>query len=137
MDLTIIKQTVLVLDSTVLLSYLHWEGLGLRLTAYFDGNVKIPSSEQATKEIAYANASSKRRYPANGVTGNYFHLDLVGYTDKPMANVGLKSYKQKGWLGNFMDPCITSDYRDMKLYYFKCICSDENSKYNHVGAQDR
>ncbi|PQE21196.1 hypothetical protein CJF31_00012137 [Rutstroemia sp. NJR-2017a BVV2] len=65
------------------------------LTAYFDGNAKIPSSEQATKEIAYAKAFSKRRYPAHGATGNYFHLDLVGYTDKLMADVGLESHKQK------------------------------------------
>jgi dimethylaniline monooxygenase (N-oxide forming) len=95
------------------------EAQAIWVTAYFDGNAKIPSREQATKEIAYANAFSKRRYPAQGTTGNYFHLGLVGYTDKLMADVGLNSHKQKGWLGNFMDPCIASDYRDTKREYLQ------------------
>ncbi|KAJ8065573.1 hypothetical protein OCU04_006252 [Sclerotinia nivalis] len=93
------------------------EAQAIWITAYFDRNVKLPSEEQAKKEIAYANAFSKRRYPAHGATGNYFHLDLVGYTDKLMADVGLKSHKQKGWLGNFMNPCIASDFKDMKYEY--------------------
>lgn len=93
------------------------EAQAIWITAYFDRHVKLPSKEQATKEIAYANAFSKRRYPAHGTTGNYFHLDLVGYTDKLMADVGLKSHKQKGWLGNFVDPCIASDFKDMKDEY--------------------
>ncbi|PQE07410.1 flavin-binding monooxygenase protein [Rutstroemia sp. NJR-2017a WRK4] len=95
------------------------EAQAIWVTAYFDGNAKIPPSEQARKEIAYANAFSKRRYPTHGATGNYFHLDLVGYTDKLMADVGLESHKQKGWLGNFMDPCVASDYKDMKREYLQ------------------
>ncbi|ESZ97631.1 putative dimethylaniline monooxygenase [Sclerotinia borealis F-4128] len=93
------------------------EAQAIWVTAYFDHNVKLPSNEQAIKEVAYANAFSKRQYPAHGATGNYFHLDLVGYTDKLMADVGLTSHKQKGWLGNFMDPCIASDFKDMKDEY--------------------
>jgi dimethylaniline monooxygenase (N-oxide forming) len=95
------------------------EAQAIWVTAYFDGNAKIPPSEQARKEISYANAFSKRRYPTHGATGNYFHLDLVGYTDKLMADVGLESHKQKGWLGNFMNPYIASDYKDVKGEYLQ------------------
>ncbi|KAM3085798.1 hypothetical protein ACMFMG_002859 [Clarireedia jacksonii] len=53
------------------------EAQAIWVTAYFDGNAKIPSSKQATKEIVYAHAFSKRRYSAHGATDNYFHLDLA------------------------------------------------------------
>lgn len=71
------------------------------------------------REVAYMSAFSKRRYPSHSAMGNYFHLDLVGYTDKLMADVGLVSHKQKGRLGNFVDPCLASDYKDMKREYLK------------------
>lgn len=53
----------------------------------------------------------------HGAKGNHFHLDLVGYTDRLMEDVGLTSHKQKGWLGDFMDPCIASDFKDVKDEY--------------------
>lgn len=69
------------------------------------------------KEIAYTTAFSKRGYPVHGAMGNYFHLDLAGYTDRLMEDVGLTSHKQKGWLRNFMDPCIASDFKNVKDEY--------------------
>lgn len=95
------------------------EAQAIWVTAFFDHNIKLPLKDQAMDEVAYNAAFSKRRYPSHGSTGNYFHLDLVGYTDKLMADVGLVSHKQKGFLGNFVNPCLANDYKDMKHEYLQ------------------
>jgi len=95
------------------------EAQAIWVTAYLDSKIRLPARDEAMKEVAYVNAFSKRRYPAHGATGNYFHLDLVGYTDKLLADVGLTSHKQKGSWANFVDPCLASDYKDMKDEYLK------------------
>ena len=95
------------------------EAQAIWVTAYFDHNTKLPPNDQAMQEVAYVAAFTKRRYPSHGVSGNYFHLDLVGYTDKLMADVNLVSHRQKGWYSNFVDPCLASDYRDMKHEYLQ------------------
>jgi hypothetical protein len=95
------------------------EAQAIWVAAYFDHNIERPSKDVALQEVAYNNAFSRRRYPTHGATGNYFHLDLVGYTDKLMQDVGLVSHKQKGWWANFVDPCLASDYKDMKREYLE------------------
>lgn len=92
------------------------EAQAIWTTAYFDGNVKLPPQEEAEREIAYMTAFCKRRYPSQGATGNFFHMDLVGYTDKLMNDVGLVSHR-KGWWQDLVSPCLASDFKDMRDEY--------------------
>ena len=74
------------------------EAQAIWATAYFDGNVKIPSLEQAQREVAYMNAFSRRRYPSQGEAGDFLFFELVWYTDKLLGEVGLKSHRKGWWL---------------------------------------
>jgi dimethylaniline monooxygenase (N-oxide forming) len=77
----------------------------------------LPPLEQAQQEIAYMNAFSRRRYPTRGTRGDYFFFELIWYTDKLMADVGLASHKGKGrwgWLwDDWVEPCLASDFKGM------------------------
>ena len=92
------------------------EAQAIWTTAYFDGNVKLPPLKEAKQEIAYMTAFCKRRYPSRGGAGNYFHTDLVPYTDKLMKDIGLKSHR-KGWWKDLVYPCLISDLKGMKDEY--------------------
>ncbi|KAL8721244.1 MAG: hypothetical protein Q9225_002021 [Loekoesia sp. 1 TL-2023] len=71
------------------------EAQAIWATAYLDANCVLPSLEQAEKEVAYMAAFSNRRYPSHGRKGNYFHMDLVGCTDKFLRDVGLVSHRKQ------------------------------------------
>lgn len=103
------------------------EAQAIWATAYFDGRVKLPPREEAEKEIAYMAAFSKRRYPSHGATGNYFHMDLVGYTDKLMKDVELVSHR-RGWWRDLVSPCLASDFKGMREEYL--------SKFGLQGEKD-
>lgn len=92
------------------------EAQAIWATAYFDGNVKIPPTEQAQKEIAYMNAFSRRRYPSRGAAGDFLFFELVWYTDKLMEEVGIKSHR-KGWWADWVEPCLASDFRHVTDKY--------------------
>ena len=98
-------------------SFRNAEAQAIWTTAYFDKKIELPETEQAEKEIAYMNAFSKRRYPTHGATGAYFHFDLVGYTDKLMRDIGLKSHRKGGWWADLTAPCLASDFKDIKDEY--------------------
>lgn len=98
-------------------SFRNAEAQAIWTTAYFDKNIRLPATEEAEKEIAYMNAFSKRRYPSHGATGAYFHFDLVGYTDKLMRDIGLKSHRKGGWWSDLTFPCLASDFKDIKDEY--------------------
>lgn len=104
------------------------EAQAIWTTAYFDKNIKLPETEQAEKEIAYMNAFSKRRYPSHGVTGAYFHFDLVGYTDKLMRDIGLTSHRKGWWWSDLTSPCLASDFKDIKDEYLAKFGSEGVSK---------
>ncbi|KJY01253.1 hypothetical protein TI39_contig298g00002 [Zymoseptoria brevis] len=61
-------------------------------TALFDGLVKLPSLDAMRKEIAWVNAFMKRRYPTHGAGGNHLQYDMMGYIDRLLGEVGLKSH---------------------------------------------
>jgi len=80
-------------------------------TAYLDGVMALPSYDEMQADIAYMNAFCRRRYPAYGGEGNYFHYDVVSYTDNLLAELGLSSHRKKGPWKNFVGPCFASDLR--------------------------
>ena len=92
------------------------EAQAIWATAFFDGNIKMPPPDQAQREIAYMNAFSKRRYPSHGAVGDNFFFELVWYTDKLLADVGLKSHL-KGWWANWVEPCLAMDFKHVKDEY--------------------
>ena len=94
------------------------EAQAIWATAFFDGNLKMPSLDQAQLEVAYMNAFSKKRYPSNGAVGDNYFFELVWYTDKLLADVGLKSHR-KGWWADWVEPCLTTDFRHMKDEYLR------------------
>lgn len=85
-------------------------------TAYLDGTIAQPQIDQARWEVAYMNAFSKWRYPAYGADGLFFFNDLLGYTDKLLRDVGLKSHRRDWWT-DWEAPCLASDLRDTKDEY--------------------
>ncbi|KAL8729918.1 MAG: hypothetical protein Q9181_004833 [Wetmoreana brouardii] len=95
------------------------EAQAIWATAYLDGNIVLPPQDQAEKDIAYMAAFSKRRYPAHGATGNYFHMDLVGYTDMLLRDVGMVSHRRRWWWQDFFYPCLASDFTQIKDEYLE------------------
>ena len=93
------------------------EAQAIWATARLDGNFKLPPQQQAEREVAYMAAFSRRRYPSHGVAGNYFNMDLVGYTDKLVQDLGLVSHRKRWWWQDFFLPCIASDYSGIKDEY--------------------
>ena len=97
------------------------EAQAIWATAYLDGNFQLPLQDQAEQEIEYMAAFSNRRYPNHGAAGNYFNMDLVGYTDKLVHDVGLVSHRRRWWWQDFFLPCVASDYSGIKDEYLaKC-----------------
>ena len=93
------------------------EAQAIWATAFLDGKVKLPPQKQAEREIAYMTAFSNRRYPSHGATGNYFHMDLIGYTDKLLQDVGLVSHRRRWWWQDFFYPCLANDFSHIKDEY--------------------
>lgn len=87
-------------------------------TAYLDRTIPLPTPEHMQQEIARTTAWCKRRYLNNGAAGNYLHYDLIGYTDKLLAEVGL-SCRKKGWFGDYFDPCEARDLLGPKREFLK------------------
>lgn len=94
------------------------EAQAIWATAFFDGNVQMPPMEQARHDIACMNALSAKRYPSHGAAGDYLFFQLISYTDKLLAEVGLNSHR-KGWWGNWVEPCLASDLKGMTAEYRK------------------
>ncbi|SMY21067.1 unnamed protein product [Zymoseptoria tritici ST99CH_1A5] len=78
-------------------------------TALFDGLIQLPSIDAMRKEIAWVNAFMKRRYPTHGAGGNYLQYDMMGYIDRLLGEVGLKSHLQVWWWRRWMFPMIAAD----------------------------
>ena len=84
--------------------------------AYLDGNISV-SEFDARLSISKTVAWYRRRYLNRGQMGNWFFFDAVDYTDMLLAELGLISHRQKGWLGNFFAPCKGSDLKHLVTEY--------------------
>ena len=85
-------------------------------TAYLDKKLILPDAEERQKEVALFTAWCRRRYLSNGERGNWITFELVGYTDKLLEQVGLKSHR-KGWFKDYFEPCKQSDFKGLKDEY--------------------
>jgi dimethylaniline monooxygenase (N-oxide forming) len=81
---------------------------GIWTTALFDGTIDLPSEDEMRKDVAYVNAFMRRRYPVQGMGGNYLQYDMMGYIDRLLGQVGLTSHI-KGWWTNLTFPMIAKD----------------------------
>ena len=84
--------------------------------AYLDGRIALPSENRMQKGIAFNNAFCRRRYPVYGSLGNFFYHDMTGYTDKLLAELGLRAHL-KWWWPWFTEPCLTVDFARSRLEF--------------------
>ena len=87
-------------------------------TAYLDGKVALPSLEERRQEIALFTAWCRRRYLNNGERGNWLTFELVGYTDRLLEQLGLRSHR-KGWRRDLFEPCRASDLAQLREEYIR------------------
>lgn len=94
--------------------------------AWLDGTLRNPPDyEDMQGDIAYVNAWCKRRYPANGGSGNYLHYDVIAYTDALLAEVGLSSHRKRSRFKDFFSPCLAGDLTGLIREYKDKVSSGE------------
>ena len=86
-------------------------------TAYLDKKLALPDASARQKEVALFTAWCQRRYLTNGEKGNWVTLELVGYTDRLLEQLGLKSHLKASWFRNYFEPCKQSDFKGLKDEY--------------------
>lgn len=84
--------------------------------AYLDKKVALPDAEERRKEAALFTAWCRRRYLSNGEKGNRITFEMVGYTDRLLEQLGLKTHR-KGWFRDCFEPCRQSDFRGLRDEY--------------------
>lgn len=87
-------------------------------TAYLDSHLPLPPLHERKGQIAEFVAWCRRRYLSNGEKGNWMAFEQAGYTDKLLAEVGLKSHR-KTWWRDFWAPARPEDFRGLKEEYAK------------------
>ncbi|KAK5122395.1 hypothetical protein LTR85_003979 [Meristemomyces frigidus] len=86
--------------------------------AGLDGKLRLPPQEAMEKDVAFTNAWCKRRYPVHGHMGNVLEFEMVAFTDRLLAELGLESHRLgerergtwSGWWMDLTDPCLAGDY---------------------------
>lgn len=94
-------------------------------TAYLDGKLALPSSQEQQKEVALFAAWNSRRYLSSGDEGNNMTFELVGYCDSLLQDLGLKSHR-RGWFKDLFAPFVASNFAGLKDEYSKKYGSDES-----------
>jgi len=87
-------------------------------TAYLDGKLKLPGLEEREREVALFVAWCRRRYLSNGEKGNHMTFEMMGYTDKLLAELGLRSH-HRGWFWDYFGPGTMSDLRGVGEEYVR------------------
>jgi len=59
----------------------------------------------------------KLRCPTYGLKGNFWNFDLFPYIDGCLGEVGLNSYKRKGWWNDLTKTLLISDLKGLKDEY--------------------
>lgn len=97
-------------------NFLAAEVQALWAVAYFDGNLELEDSS-IEREIDKTLAWCRKRYLNKGELGSWFYFDVVDYVDMLLAQLGLKSHRQKGWLKNFFAPMKAVDLKSLVEEY--------------------
>ena len=92
------------------------EAQSIWATAYLDNKLALPEAEKRQEEVALFTAWCRRRYLNNGEQGNWMTFELVGYTDRLLEQLGLKTHR-KGWFKDLFEPCRVSDFRGLEEEY--------------------
>lgn len=102
-------------------NFLASEVQALWAVAYLDGNLKL-ESRSTEREVDETIAWCRKRYLNKGELGSWFYFDVVDYADMLLAQLGLKSHRQKGWLRNLFAPVRAADLKDL-AYEYKSLYS--------------
>lgn len=79
--------------------------------AVLDGIHQVPPELNMEEDVAFIARWCAWRYPMDGWQGNRVEFEMVSYTDKLLAELGLSSHRNKGsWWADLTDPCLASDY---------------------------
>lgn len=84
--------------------------------AYLDKQLQLPSVKDRQLEIARQVAWCRRRYLSHGIGGNFVPFESEAYTDKILAEIGLKSHR-KGLLRDLFVPTGPRDLAGLKDEY--------------------
>ena len=76
--------------------------------AYLDGHIQTDKA-RLRQNISETVSWCRMRYLNKGGLGSWFFFDVVDYTDMLLAQLGLKSHRQKGWFKDFFGPCMARD----------------------------
>ncbi|MCJ1391349.1 monooxygenase [Xylographa bjoerkii] len=87
-------------------------------TAYLDGSLALPRLRARQEDVALFTTWCRRRYLNNGEKGNWMTFELVGYTDRLLEQLGLKSHRT-GWFWDLFDPCMARDLVGVKDEYVR------------------
>ena len=84
--------------------------------AYLDGQIQVNVS-RIRQKIDETVAWCRKRYLNKGELGSWFFFDVLDYTDMLLAQMKLKSHRQRGWLKNFFGPCRAADLKGLIKEY--------------------
>ncbi|EED24571.1 dimethylaniline monooxygenase, putative [Talaromyces stipitatus ATCC 10500] len=87
-------------------------------TAYLDGKLDLPSTEEQEKDVALFTTWCRRRYLSNGLRGNAMTFELIGYTDTLLKDLGLRS-NRKGWFKDIFFPIWAKDFGGLKAEFME------------------
>ena len=109
------------------------EAQSLWATAYLDKKLVLPEVEERQEEVALFTAWCRRRYLNNGEGGNWMTFELVGYTDRLLEQLGLKSHR-KGWFKDLFEPCKASDFKGLREEYLEKYEKEKTSIVSRVNV---
>ena len=87
-------------------------------TAYFDNKLILPSKEEQEKDVALFTTWCSRRYLSNGIEGNNMTMEAIGYTDRLLEQLGLRSHR-RGWFRDLFFPFKASTFAGLQDEYVK------------------
>ncbi|KAL8787069.1 MAG: hypothetical protein Q9213_002411 [Squamulea squamosa] len=103
------------------------EAQALWAVAYLDGRIHdLPTRAQMEKEVAETVAWDRRRYLNKGELGSWFYFDVVDYADALLEQLKLSSHRQKGFIGNLVEPCFAADLTSIGDEYKRKYCFPGN-----------
>ena len=83
---------------------------------YLDDQIQADVSSIRQK-IDETVAWSRKRYLNKGELGSWLFFDVLDYTDMLLAQMNLKSHRQRPWLKDFFGPCTAADLKDLIQEY--------------------